>query len=155
MTAMMPLQPSARSLLPPPTAFGMPLEQDERVVFAHVPPPVSGGERAVIVLIGCFFLPIVVGIFIIIYAFMKKSDRVWLITNRRVVNVNAKGVAKSIKLQDIVLGVVSRASESIDLRYGVDTVAVPTKATVNGIPMLTAVRTPRMFADMPGISVPP
>ena len=48
-----------------------------------------------------------------------------------------------------------RANDSIDLRFGTDTVAVPTKAIVNGIPMLTVVRTPRKFAEMPGISVPP
>src|SRR5690242_17877115 len=86
-----------------PTAFGVPLEPDERVVFAHVPPPVSGGERAIIVLVGCFFLPIVVGIFIIIYAFMKKADRAWFVTNKRAVKVNGKGAVTSIKLQDIVL----------------------------------------------------
>jgi hypothetical protein len=115
---------------------------------------VSGGERAVIVLVGCFFLPIVVGIFIIIYAFMKKADRVWFVTNKRAVKVTGKGAVTSIRLGDIVLGVVSSASETIELRFGMDSVPVPTKATINGMPMIEAVRRPGQFAELPAIQVP-
>lgn len=72
----------------------------------------------------------------------------------RRLTLNGRGVAKSIEYEDIVLGVVSSPSESIERRDGVEPVSVPTEATVNGVPFLTAVRTPRCLPTCPASALP-
>lgn len=146
---MQPMNPTPR------TAFGLSIEPDERVVFAHVPPPVAAGDRAVLVLIGLFLLPILVGLFILVHAFRKKSDRVWLVTNKRSLNVAADGTIRNEVRHEQIAQLVMRSGGTFDVQCGATWVALPTSAKIDGQELIAILRSPGLVQSLPGLPVPP
>jgi hypothetical protein len=145
------MQPAAVSR----TAFGISLEPDEQVVFAHIPPPISAGERLGLMFIGLLLLVIVVGLFIIIHAFTKQADRAWFLTTKRAINVTATGKVRQIKLDQIRTVVNNKNVSTIDLGWGNNIVHLPL-AHVEGTHLLTILGEPTTNVPrLPPIAAPP
>jgi hypothetical protein len=132
-------------------AFGVTLGDGEHVVFAFKPPPVSMGERVFLVVMGIVTLVAVVGLAFLAWAFIKRADRAWVVTNQRIINVTGKGVTKQILLADLNRAKGSKSERAVHFRLGADVLSLPLDQSIGGMTMLEFARDPSVAAKMPPI----
>jgi hypothetical protein len=133
------------------SAFGVSLADGEHVVFAFTPPAVSIGERVFLFVMGIVTLVAVVGLAFLVWAFTKRADRVWFVTNQRIVNITGKGVTKQIRLADLNRAKGSKSERGVHFRLGSDVLSLPLDQSIGGMTMLEFARDPSVAAKMPPI----